>query len=91
MAIAHLKPYDAFVEFFTSSPTLEQIVAFRRSEASEARIAALLEINRTGTLSPTDADELDELLRLEHSMRKAKIRAFERLDARLDALEQPGV
>ena len=80
MAIAQLQAYDEFVEFITSSPTLEQIADFRLSDEVEARISSLLEVNRTQTLSPAEAAELDEYIRLEHIMRKAKIRAFEKLD-----------
>ena len=80
MAIAQLQAYDEFVEFITSSPTLEQIAEFRLSDVSEAHISGLLEANRTRTLTAAEEAELDEYLRLEHIMRKAKIRAFEKLD-----------
>ena len=80
MAIVHLRPYDEFIEFITSSPTLEEISTFRLSEESEAHISQLLERNRTQKLTGQEEAELDEYLRLEHIMRKAKIRAFEKLD-----------
>ncbi len=79
MAIAQLAAYDEFIEFFTSNPTLEQISEFRLSDASDAHINRLLEANRLGRLDPRDKDELDEYIRLEHLMRKAKLRAFEKL------------
>jgi hypothetical protein len=80
MAIANLAAYDEFVEFITSSPTLEQIADFRLSAEVEDRISDLLEMNRNAHLSPEESVELDEYMRLEHIMRKAKIRAFEKLD-----------
>lgn len=80
MAIAQLQAYDEFVEFITSSPTLEQIAEFRLSDVSEARISSLLEANRSRRLTSLEEAELDEYIRLEHIMRKAKIRAFEKLD-----------
>lgn len=81
MAIAHVKAYDEFVEFITSSPSLEALANFRLSAESEARFSTLLEANRAGTLTSVEEAELDELIRLEHLMRKAKIRAFEKLHA----------
>jgi hypothetical protein len=83
MAIAQLKAYDEFVEFITSSPTLEQVTTFRLSDESEATISLLLEANRTRSLTSEEEAELDDYLRLEHIMRKAKIRAFEKLDQRV--------
>ena len=79
MAIAQLKAYDEFVEFITTSPTLQQMSEFRLSEESEAHISALLDANRNRKLTSEEEAELDEYLRLEHIMRKAKIRAFEKL------------
>jgi hypothetical protein len=38
-----------------------------------------MERNNQGALSAEEETELDEYLRLEHIMRKAKIRAFEKL------------
>ena len=80
MAIAHLKAYEEFVEFITSSPTLEKMTEFRLSDESEAAIRELLDANRARALTAEEAAELDEYLRLEHIMRQAKIRAFEKLD-----------
>jgi len=82
MAIAHLAAYEEFVEFITSSPTLEQISELHFSHATEARISALLQANREGILAADEAAELDEYLRLEYLMRKAKLRAIEKLDLR---------
>ena len=80
MAIAQLKAYEEFVEFITSSPTLEKMTEFRLSDESEAAIRELLDANRARALTAEEAAELDEYLRLEHIMRQAKIRAFEKLD-----------
>ncbi len=80
MGVVEINAYDEFVEFITSSPTLEQIAAFRLSAAAESRISELLEANRTRRLTDAEEAELDEYLRLEHMVRKAKIRAYEKLD-----------
>lgn len=83
MAIAQSTAYEEFVEFITSSPTLKQIAEFRLSDAAEAQISYLLEANRNGTITDDEEAELDDYLRLEHIMRRAKIRAFEKLDKQL--------
>lgn len=80
MAIVQISAYDEFVEFITSRPTLEQISDYRLSDDTESRISALMERNNQGALSADEEAELDEYLRLEHIMRKAKIRAFEKLN-----------
>jgi len=82
MVVRQSSAYEEFVEFITSSPTLEQITEFRLSEDAETRISDLLDANRNGNLSLDEAEELDDYLRLEHIMRKAKIRAFEKLGQR---------
>jgi hypothetical protein len=80
MAIAHLPAYDEFVEFITSTPTVEQVSQLHLSAATEERISTLLKANREETITPEESIELDEYLRLERLMRKAKIRAIEKLD-----------
>ncbi len=82
MAIAHLPAYEEFVEFITSTPTVEQVSQLRLSAATEERISTLLKANREETITPEESIELDEYLRLERLMRKAKIRAIEKLDQR---------
>ena len=64
MAIAQLQAYDEFIEFITSSPTLQQIVEFRLSDDVEARISLLLDANRSRKLTAEEEGELDEYLRL---------------------------
>jgi hypothetical protein len=79
MAIANVRSYDEFVDFITSSPTLEQIAQFRLSAATKRQISDLLHANQTRQLTAEEQAELDEYLRVEHLMRKVKIRAFEKL------------
>jgi hypothetical protein len=80
--VINLDAYDEFVEFITSGPTLDQIASFRLSEQAEARIRELLDANQKRRLTDAEEDELNEFLRLEHLVRKAKIRALEKLDVR---------
>jgi hypothetical protein len=78
--VREISRYEAeFTDFMTSSPTLEEIANFRLSDESEARLSALLEANRQGTLTAEEAEELAEYGRLEHLMRLMKYRAYEKL------------
>ena len=80
MAITQVNAYDEFIEFITSSPTLEQIANFTISEAAQQRIRELRDANRNRRLTDTEDAELDEYIRLDHIVRKAKIRAYQKLD-----------
>ncbi|MBZ0317429.1 MAG: hypothetical protein K8L91_13495 [Anaerolineae bacterium] len=71
--------YAEFIEFVTSRPTLEEMANYRLSETSEARLSALLEANRNGTLTIEAQTELDDYSRLEHLLRMLKYSALEKL------------
>jgi len=79
MTVVQRTPYQEFVEFVVSRPTLEQITEFRLSDKSEARISLLLEYNRTRKLTEDEEAELEDFSRLEHIVRMMKIRAWETL------------
>lgn len=82
MAIARANAvYDEFVEFITSTPTLQQIADYQLTVAAEARIDDLLTRNNTGDIVEEELAELDDYLRIEHLIRMAKIRAREKLAA----------
>jgi hypothetical protein len=82
MAVARSSAvYDEFIEFITSSPTLEQIAEYQLSEAAETRVDYLLEQNNSGEINADELAELDDYLRIEHLIRMAKIRAREKLTA----------
>lgn len=79
MAVVRLSAYDEVLEFLTSTPTPQQIIAFRPSETTQTRINLLLEASRDGRLTKEEQAELDEFEQLEHLMRRLKIRAQARL------------
>ena len=79
MVVKHVSAYDEFVDFITSLPALESIIDYTMSAAAQARINELLDANRNRRLTDAEEAELDEYERLEHMIRRAKIRAFERL------------
>jgi hypothetical protein len=55
------------------------VIAFRPSEAVRARVAALIEREKTEGLSPEEKSELDRSAELEHLMRLAKARAHQHI------------
>ena len=68
------------MDIITSEPSLKAVNGYHFSENVEAWINALLDANHEDTITLDESNELDECLRLEHIMRKAKIRAFQKLD-----------
>ena len=83
MAIA--QPPDTFfneiLDFLASSPTPEQIVSFKTSEALNERLHYLLDQNGEGQLSAEERAELDEFLKIDHVFTMLKIRARKKLIA----------
>jgi hypothetical protein len=75
MAVVYHPPYEEFMDFMTSSPTLDEIINYRLSDPVETHIDQLLELNREGRLTAEQSTELDDYIRLEHIMRRAKILA----------------
>ncbi|MEO8392664.1 MAG: hypothetical protein ABI700_06700 [Chloroflexota bacterium] len=73
MAVAEPPIYQDVYYFLASSPTPEQILAFRPSEATQARIRALLQANKDGHLSASESAELDEFEQVEHFVRMLKL------------------
>ncbi|MEZ4298300.1 MAG: hypothetical protein R3B70_25330 [Polyangiaceae bacterium] len=69
-------------DFLTSVPTPEQILAFRPSPPLQARIADLLEKNRTTGLSPDERREWQAYELAEHWVRMAKANAAAKLSGK---------
>ncbi|KYC39129.1 hypothetical protein WA1_34715 [Scytonema hofmannii PCC 7110] len=67
------------LEFLTSLPTPEAIIALRPSKTLQAQISALLEKNHTVGLTPTEEQLWQGYQYLEHIVRMAKARAFVKL------------
>lgn len=76
MALAAIESlFDEILEFLASTPTPEQIIAYRPPEDLQQRLSSLLEKNRLGRLSGSEADELDEFLRMNRFMSRLKLKA----------------
>ena len=71
--------HSEVIEFLASGPTSQAIVAFRPSAGAQARVAELLDKNRTDTLTPAEQAELDQYEHLDYLMTLVKARARQRL------------
>src|SRR5258708_2900192 len=80
MAIRQTTSYDQFIEFMASLPSLDEIVAYTMSTEAQARIRELLDANRNRRLTDAENIELDEYERLGRMIRRAKIRAYEKME-----------
>lgn len=73
-----ISPIDEGLDFLASTPTPEQIIAFRPSAAMAQRIHDLLTLNRDGLLDRSGQAELDYFIQVEHFMRLLKAKAHEK-------------
>lgn len=60
-----IRAYDEVVSFFARGPSPDEIAAFRLSDATVERMRDLLQKNSEGTLTPDEADELDQCVQLD--------------------------
>ena len=69
------KAYEEIVDFIASGTSPATVIAFRPSSNVKARVAYLIEHEKTIGLSPDEKSELDHYSQIEHLMRLAKARA----------------
>ncbi len=74
-----MSAYEEIVDFIAAGPSTGEVASFQASAGLKARVAELLELEKSGTATKADKAELDHYLELEHLMRLAKARARERL------------
>lgn len=67
--------YQEVLDFLIKRPTPEEIITFKVSPQAQMRLQALLEKNRSATLSSMELAELDVYEQLEHMMILLKARA----------------
>lgn len=71
--------FDTVLDFLASTPTPEQIIAFKPPDALQQRLSQLLADNRVRRLSDAEQAELDEFLRLNRFMSRLKLKARQKL------------
>ena len=70
-----MKAYEEIIEFIAAGTTPDSLVGFRPSAENKQRVAALIEQEKTSSLSADEKSELDHYMQLENLMRLAKARA----------------
>ena len=73
------RAYEEIIDFIAAGTSPRDVVAYQPSEASKARVADLIQREKTTGLTPEETAELDHYLQLEHVMRLAKARARDHL------------
>lgn len=69
--------YTEVLDFLITRPTPQEITTFKVSAEAQERLRTLLDKNREGTLTETEATELDLYEQLEHLMILLKAKAYD--------------
>ncbi|MDZ8262737.1 hypothetical protein [Nostoc sp. ChiQUE01b] len=70
--------YQEVLDFLIKRPTPEEIIAFKVSSQAQMQLEALLEKNRSASLTQMELAQLDVYEQLEHLMILLKARAMEK-------------
>lgn len=70
-----MQAYEEIIDFIAAGTSPKGVVAFQPSEAAKARVADLIQREKTIGLSAEETNELSHYMQLEHIMRLAKARA----------------
>jgi hypothetical protein len=73
--------FDDILDFLTTSPGPQEILAFQPSPRLQNRLSALLQQQKQQGLSQEDQAELDEFLRMNRFMSRLKLKARQKLKA----------
>ena len=72
--------YDELAELLANMDP-EKVIQFHASKGAQQRIEELLEKNKEGTLADDEKIEIERFMTVEHIVRLAKARAYQRLAA----------
>jgi len=75
--------YTEVYRFLVSAPTLEQIITFRASEATQERVRHLLDANKESYLTLDEHTELDEFEKVSHFVMMLKAFARQQLNTQI--------
>lgn len=71
--------YEQILDFLASAPTLQEIINFRPPPAAQRRFDELLQMNRQGSLTLQEQEELDHYIGVERMLSLLKAKAYGRL------------
>ncbi|EGJ34265.1 MULTISPECIES: hypothetical protein [Moorena] len=77
--VKNQKIYDEFINFIAQGTSPESVTNFKYSEATKEQIDDLVERAKLGDLSPSEKNELEQFLVVEHLIRLTKARAHQYL------------
>ena len=72
--------YEQILEFLSTGPSVQEILAFRPRPEIQERFSQLLEANRQRALTAQEEEELDHYIRIERLMALLKAKAYHRFD-----------
>jgi hypothetical protein len=72
--------YEQVLDFLIESPSTQEIIAFRPSNAAQKRFSALLALNRERDLATTEEEEPEHYIQIDRMMPLLKAKAYSRLD-----------
>jgi hypothetical protein len=75
------KAYEEIINFIAAGASTESVAAFKASPETKARVAELIDREKTVGLTPEEQAELDSYEELEHIMILAKARAHQLLQS----------
>jgi hypothetical protein len=71
--------FDDLLDLYANSVDRERLLSYRLPPEHQARLDALLQKNRDGSLTPDERGELEEFERFEHLGRMIKARLRQKL------------
>jgi len=77
--------YQEVLDFLIGRPTSQQIIGFRVSNQSQARLQSLLQKNRDAVLSPAETSELNLYEQLDTLMGLLKVKALKALRSDIES------
>jgi hypothetical protein len=75
------KAYEEIINFIAAGASTESVAAFKASPEAKARVAELIDREKTVGLTPEEQAELDSYEELEHIIILAKARAHQLLQS----------
>ena len=73
--ITRLPAFDELIDYLIEKATPQEILAFMPSEKAQARASELVDKNNTGTITPDEQVELEQLRQYDAILTKLKLRA----------------
>ncbi len=77
-----VRAYEEAASFLAGGPPVEAIASFQLSNETVSRVRSLLHKNSAGTLTPDEAEELDQCVHLDRLLSLIRAKALARQASR---------